>query len=137
VLCCRAQRYLQLFYRCSARELRRLESTALSPLYGLFGEVVGGAATIRGAGAQRSFVKVTAMFADSKICLLLLTYQHLLSLTHQHLLSLTHQHLLLLTHQHLLLLTHQHLLLLTHQHLLLLTHQQLVISAVVWNCCSA
>eukprot|EP00775_Hariotina_reticulata_P003522 gene3522-3792_t len=58
-----AYRYLQLFYRCSARELRRLESTGLSPLYSLFGEAVAGAPTIRGAGAQRGFVKKQVLMA--------------------------------------------------------------------------
>lgn len=52
------RRWLQLFYRATARELRRLEAQGLSPLYSLFGEAAAGAATVRAAAAQRLFMKV-------------------------------------------------------------------------------
>ncbi|KAF8063051.1 ABCC13 [Scenedesmus sp. PABB004] len=66
-----AYRRLQLFYRASARELRRLEAAALSPLYGLFGEAVAGAATLRAAGVQRAFAKrfLSAMEPYQAACL--------------------------------------------------------------------
>jgi len=58
-----AFRAVQRRYRASARELRRLEAVARSPVYAAFGEVsaAGGeggsaAATVRAAGAQRAFV---------------------------------------------------------------------------------
>lgn len=58
VTCCCCCRRLQLYYRSSARELRRLEASALSPLYSSFSEAVQGAATIRAAAAQQHFMKV-------------------------------------------------------------------------------
>jgi hypothetical protein len=62
-------RWLQLFYRACARELRRLEAQGLSPLYSLFGETLTGAPTLRAAAAQRHFMKVRACFSCVRLLL--------------------------------------------------------------------
>ncbi len=54
-------RWLQLYYRCSSRELRRLDALALSPLYAAFSEAQDGAASIRAYGAQERFAEVGAV----------------------------------------------------------------------------
>ncbi|MEW5311310.1 MAG: hypothetical protein WDW38_003037 [Sanguina aurantia] len=48
-------RRLQLYYRHTAREVRRLESLALSPVYCAFGEATHAAVSIRAFGAQHHF----------------------------------------------------------------------------------
>ncbi|BDA43676.1 probable multidrug resistance-associated protein 7 [Coccomyxa sp. Obi] len=50
-------RWLQGYYRSSAREIRRLGSVARSPLYAGFSEALDGAATIRGFRAQAAFAR--------------------------------------------------------------------------------
>ncbi len=49
------RRWLQLHYRSSSREVRRLEALALSPVYGAFGAVAGAAPAIRAFAAQEHF----------------------------------------------------------------------------------
>ena len=44
--------YMQRLYARSAREVRRLETIAKSPIYSNFEEILQGAAVIRGCGAQ-------------------------------------------------------------------------------------
>jgi hypothetical protein len=61
-------RWLQLFYRACARELRRLEAQGLSPLYSLFGETLSGAPTLRAAAAQRHFMKVRVCYSVMEVC---------------------------------------------------------------------
>eukprot|EP00891_Asterochloris_glomerata_P003413 jgi/Astpho2/3413/e_gw1.00054.14.1_t len=48
-------RYLQQYYRQTAREVRRLSNTARSPVYATFSEALDGAVTIRAFGAQKLF----------------------------------------------------------------------------------
>ena len=50
-------RHLQLYYRSTSRELRRLDSVARSPVYTTFSEALTGGATIRACGAQRHFLR--------------------------------------------------------------------------------
>ncbi|XP_069691069.1 ATP-binding cassette sub-family C member Sur isoform X2 [Periplaneta americana] len=45
----------QRFYRCSSRELQRLDSIARSPIFSHFSETLGGLTTIRAFGHQRRF----------------------------------------------------------------------------------
>ncbi|KXZ50983.1 hypothetical protein GPECTOR_14g225 [Gonium pectorale] len=50
-----AYRRLQLFYRSSSREVRRLEALALSPVYGAFGGLAEAAPVVRAFSAQAHF----------------------------------------------------------------------------------
>lgn len=54
------RRLLQLHYRSSSREVRRLEALALSPVYGAFGAVAGAAPAIRAFAAQEHFAERAA-----------------------------------------------------------------------------
>eukprot|EP00762_Andalucia_godoyi_P004436 ANDGO_08139.mRNA.1 ABC transporter C family member 3 len=47
--------FLQRLYRCSSRELKRLDSISRTPLYTHFSETLGGTATIRAYGKQADF----------------------------------------------------------------------------------
>ena len=49
--------YLQNYYRCASRELRRLENVTRSPLVSLFSEVIEGRTTIRSLGSQSLFMR--------------------------------------------------------------------------------
>lgn len=49
-------RRLQLYYRQTSREVRRLDSTLLSPVYSTFAEVREAAPCVRGLGLQSSFM---------------------------------------------------------------------------------
>lgn len=51
-------RHVSAVYRCTARELRRLDALSMSPVYGAFGEAVEGAPTIRAFGVQHQFQQV-------------------------------------------------------------------------------
>lgn len=54
--CCKfLNRRLQLYYRHTAREVRRLDSLALSPVYCAFGEATHAAVSIRAFGVQSHF----------------------------------------------------------------------------------
>ncbi|KAI5057619.1 hypothetical protein GOP47_0027634, partial [Adiantum capillus-veneris] len=46
---------LQKYYRCTSRELRRLDSTSRSPIYSSFNEALDGSVTIRAFKAQDMF----------------------------------------------------------------------------------
>jgi ATP-binding cassette subfamily C (CFTR/MRP) protein 10 len=52
---------LQIFYRCSSRELRRLESVHKSPVYNLFSECCSNALVIRSLGSRCLLCKVTEL----------------------------------------------------------------------------
>ncbi|KAL8170790.1 hypothetical protein V2J09_022594 [Rumex salicifolius] len=47
--------YLQLYYRCTSRELRRLDSVSRSPIYASFTETLDGASTIRAFQSEELF----------------------------------------------------------------------------------
>nr|ARO50105.1 multidrug resistance-associated protein [Yamagishiella unicocca] len=49
-------RRMQIYYRGSSREIRRLDALALSPVYGAFGGVAEAAPIIRAFGVQRHFL---------------------------------------------------------------------------------
>ncbi|KAL0039364.1 hypothetical protein WJX79_004967 [Trebouxia sp. C0005] len=51
-------KYLQTYYRHTARELRRLNSIARSPVYATFTEALDGAASIRAYDAQHRFCQL-------------------------------------------------------------------------------
>ncbi|DBA85738.1 TPA: hypothetical protein ACH3X1_005304 [Trebouxia sp. C0004] len=51
-------KYLQTYYRHTARELRRLNSIARSPVYATFTEALDGAASIRAYNAQHRFCQL-------------------------------------------------------------------------------
>ncbi|KAL0053237.1 hypothetical protein WJX82_002974 [Trebouxia sp. C0006] len=51
-------KYLQTYYRQTARELRRLNSIARSPVYATFTEALDGAASIRAYDAQHRFCQL-------------------------------------------------------------------------------
>jgi ABC-type multidrug transport system fused ATPase/permease subunit len=46
---------IQQYYRCSSRELRRLDSVSRSPIFSHFAETLAGVASIRAYGAQDRF----------------------------------------------------------------------------------
>ena len=48
--------YIQLYYRRTSREIKRLDSIARSPLYAHFSETLSGLATIRAYKEQTRFV---------------------------------------------------------------------------------
>lgn len=54
-------KYVQSYYRHTARELRRLNSIARSPVYATFTEALEGAASIRAYGAQRRFCQLNEL----------------------------------------------------------------------------
>lgn len=56
---------LQHFYRCSSRELQRLDSITRSPILSHFSETLGGLATIRAFGHQRRFKSLLFSRADA------------------------------------------------------------------------
>ncbi|GIL44888.1 hypothetical protein Vafri_2343, partial [Volvox africanus] len=58
-------RRLQIFYRSSSREVRRLEALALSPVYGAFGAVAEAAPLVRAFGVQPYFL-ATAVAAVTR-----------------------------------------------------------------------
>ncbi|KAJ1943057.1 Transporter of the ATP-binding cassette (ABC), partial [Linderina pennispora] len=45
------------YYLAASRELKRLESTSMSPLMSLFGEMIQGTASIRAFGAQKYYIR--------------------------------------------------------------------------------
>lgn len=49
--------YVQKIYIPTARELKRLDAIARSPIYSHFGETLGGVTTIRAFGDQERFTK--------------------------------------------------------------------------------
>ncbi|KAJ3196969.1 hypothetical protein HK101_006830 [Irineochytrium annulatum] len=55
---------LLTFYRSSIRELRRLDSTARSPLYSHLSETLAGLASVRAYGREREFVTRMRALAD-------------------------------------------------------------------------
>eukprot|EP00283_Hemiselmis_rufescens_P014305 CAMPEP_0173443524 /NCGR_PEP_ID=MMETSP1357-20121228/30032_1 /TAXON_ID=77926 /ORGANISM="Hemiselmis rufescens, Strain PCC563" /LENGTH=1295 /DNA_ID=CAMNT_0014409445 /DNA_START=9 /DNA_END=3896 /DNA_ORIENTATION=- len=63
-------------YSKTSRELKRIESTAKSPLYSHFGETIAGASCVRASGAEQRFVedncdkidRVNGIFALSNHC---------------------------------------------------------------------
>lgn len=52
------------FYRNSAREIKRLDSTTRSPVYAHFGATLGGLSTIRAYNVQQRFVGINEQFND-------------------------------------------------------------------------
>lgn len=48
--------FVSTFYRYVARDLKRLEAVARSPVYALFSETLSGLSTIRSYGAQNRFI---------------------------------------------------------------------------------
>ena len=60
-------RSLQQYYRQTSREVRRLDSITLSPVYGAFGEVKEAAPCLRAFGLQRTF--------ERRQCILVEAYQ--------------------------------------------------------------
>ncbi|XP_042213487.1 ATP-binding cassette sub-family C member 9-like isoform X2 [Homarus americanus] len=58
---------VQKFFRCSSRELKRLESLSRSPLYSHLSESVGGAVVIRAYGDQRRFTDVLLHRLDTHL----------------------------------------------------------------------
>ena len=57
--------WVQRAYRQSARELRRLESSARSPLLAHLGETLAGLSTVRALAAEASFVRRTNEHSDA------------------------------------------------------------------------
>jgi ABC-type multidrug transport system fused ATPase/permease subunit len=55
----------QRFYRCSARELQRLDSITRSPILSHFSETLGGLITIRAFGHQRRFQSLLFSMVDA------------------------------------------------------------------------
>ncbi|MCO5571787.1 hypothetical protein L7F22_025535 [Adiantum nelumboides] len=53
---------LQKYYRCTSRELRRLDSTSRSPIYSSFNEALDGSVTIRAFRAQDIFCSKNESF---------------------------------------------------------------------------
>nr|XP_053630896.1 ATP-binding cassette sub-family C member Sur-like [Cherax quadricarinatus] len=58
---------VQKFFRCSSRELKRLESLSRSPLYSHLSESVRGAVVIRAYGDQRRFTDVFLRRLDTHV----------------------------------------------------------------------
>ncbi|KAJ3112059.1 hypothetical protein HDU96_004984 [Phlyctochytrium bullatum] len=56
--------FVQDVYRCSARELKRLDSLTRSPLYAHISESITGISTIRAYNVLRSFIRKTESFID-------------------------------------------------------------------------
>jgi len=57
--------YVAHVYNCSARELKRLDSTTRSPVLSHFAETVNGVTTIRAFGRQQHFLEENARFLDA------------------------------------------------------------------------
>lgn len=55
---------LQKYYMASSRELVRIVSIQKSPIINLFGESISGAATIRGFGQEKRFMKRNLYLLD-------------------------------------------------------------------------
>ncbi|XP_063611389.1 ATP-binding cassette sub-family C member 9-like [Penaeus indicus] len=58
---------VQKFFRCSSRELKRLESLSRSPLYSHISESVAGAVVVRAYGHQRRFTDVLLHRLDTHV----------------------------------------------------------------------
>lgn len=56
---------MQKYYMASSRELVRIVSIQKSPIINLFGESIAGAATIRGFGQEKRFMKRNLYLLDS------------------------------------------------------------------------
>lgn len=56
---------LQIFYRASSRELKRLDSVSRSPVFAHFSETMDGATTIRAFGATDSFLARSLLLVDA------------------------------------------------------------------------
>lgn len=56
--------YMQKYYMASSRELVRIVSIQKSPVIHLFGESIAGAATIRGFGQEKRFMKRNLYLLD-------------------------------------------------------------------------
>ncbi|GAB5031367.1 multidrug resistance-associated protein 7 [Nannochloropsis oceanica] len=56
---------LQIFYRASSRELKRLDSVSRSPVFAHFSETMDGATTIRAFGATDSFLARCLLLVDA------------------------------------------------------------------------
>lgn len=57
--------WMQKYYMASSRELVRIVSIQKSPIINLFGESIAGAATIRGFGQEKRFMKRNLFLLDS------------------------------------------------------------------------
>lgn len=57
-------RFVQKYYMASSRELVRIVSIQKSPIIHLFGESIAGAATIRGFGQEKRFMKRNLYLLD-------------------------------------------------------------------------
>ncbi|KAK9997728.1 hypothetical protein SO802_022414 [Lithocarpus litseifolius] len=63
--------WMQKYYMASSRELVRIVSIQKSPIINLFGESIAGAATIRGFGQEKRFMKRNLFLLDSFACMAL------------------------------------------------------------------
>ncbi|KAI8918715.1 P-loop containing nucleoside triphosphate hydrolase protein [Entophlyctis helioformis] len=59
--------YIQLYYRSSSREIKRIESIARSPIYTNVTETLNGIATIRAYGETNRFVKENERLLDGNV----------------------------------------------------------------------
>lgn len=57
-------RAIQRYYLATTRELKRLDSVALSPIFSNFGETLGGLATVRAFRRQDGFAQKNAALVD-------------------------------------------------------------------------
>ncbi|XP_050714538.1 ATP-binding cassette sub-family C member 8-like isoform X2 [Eriocheir sinensis] len=65
---------VQKFFRCSSRELKRLESLSRSPLLSHLGETVGGACVVRAYGQERRFQQVFLHRLDTHLAAFILLH---------------------------------------------------------------
>ncbi|XP_030626403.1 canalicular multispecific organic anion transporter 1 isoform X2 [Chanos chanos] len=59
--------FLQRFYVATSRQLRRLDSVSLSPIYSHFGETLAGLPVIRAYGHQERFIKQNETIIDNNM----------------------------------------------------------------------
>ena len=58
--------FIQLFYRKSSREMKRLDSVSRSPIFSLFGETLQGLSTIRAFGREHIFTQKFFLVVDQQ-----------------------------------------------------------------------
>lgn len=57
--------FLQRFYVCTSRQVKRIESVTRSPIYSHFAETINGAMTIRAFGVQQRFISESEYHVDN------------------------------------------------------------------------